>query len=51
MDLPTYEPPAEPDRTPRPNPIIDTPATVDACTRDYENAARVRAELDKQQRN
>ncbi|MGW9437957.1 hypothetical protein [Streptomyces sp. NPDC055607] len=50
MDLPAYERPAEPDRTPRPNTIIDTPATAAACTRDYEAATRVRAEIDKQQK-
>lgn len=48
MDTPTYDPPAEPDRTPRPNPIIDTPATQAACAADYATAGRVRAEMDKQ---
>ncbi|MER7908278.1 hypothetical protein [Streptomyces sp. NPDC096068] len=50
MDLPAYEPPAEPDRTPRDNPLFTETATVDACARDYEAAARVRAEIDKQQK-
>ncbi|MFE6225462.1 hypothetical protein [Streptomyces sp. NPDC057854] len=50
MDTPTYEPPAEPDRTPRPNPILAEPATPAACARDYEAAAAIRATIDKQQR-
>lgn len=50
MDTPTYEAPSEPDYTPRPNPIADTPATHADCARDYEAAAPVRAQLDKQQR-
>ncbi|MFB7354836.1 hypothetical protein [Streptomyces gardneri] len=49
MDTPTYEPPAEPDRTPRPNAIIDAPATPAACAADYVAGAPVRATLDKQQ--
>ena len=48
MDTPTYEPPAEPDRTPRPNAIVDAPATPAACAADYATAGRVRAEMDKQ---
>lgn len=32
---------------PRPNPILDEPATVAACTRDYEAAADIRARLDR----
>lgn len=48
MDTPTYEPPAEPDRTPRPSQLFAEPATPAACTRDYENAAAVRATIDKQ---
>ena len=50
MDTPVYDPPAEPDRTPRASTIIDEPATPAACARDYEAAGAVRAELDKQQR-
>ncbi|MER8233497.1 hypothetical protein [Streptomyces sp. NPDC094049] len=48
MDTPTYEPPAEPDRAPRPNPLFAEPATPKACAADYEAGARVRATLDKQ---
>ena len=48
MDTPTYEPEPTPDRTPRPNPIVDAPATPAACAEDYAAAARVRAEMDKQ---
>lgn len=48
MDTPTYEAPPAPDYTPRPNPIVDTPATAADCARDYEAAAGVRARLDKQ---
>jgi len=40
----------EQDRTPRPNPIVDTPATLADCARDYQAAAHIRDELDKQQR-
>ena len=50
MDTPTYEPPAEPDRTPRANTILAEPATPAACTRDYESAAAVRATISKQER-
>lgn len=50
MDLPEYEPPADPDYTPRPNPIFSEPATPAACARDYDAAAHVRATLDKQER-
>ncbi|MBP2583011.1 hypothetical protein J3A78_003489 [Streptomyces sp. PvR006] len=50
MDTPTYDPPAEPDRTPRPSTIIDAPATLADCAQDYADAAPVRATLDKQQR-
>lgn len=49
MDLPTYAAPAEPDRTPRANPIIDAPATAADCARDYENGADVRATVAKQE--
>ncbi|MFF5421821.1 hypothetical protein [Streptomyces misionensis] len=50
MDTPTYEPAPEPDRTPRPNPLFAEPATPAACTRDYEQAASVRATMSKQER-
>lgn len=50
MDTPTYDPPAEPDRTPRPNQLFAEPATPAACTRDYESAAAVRATMSKQER-
>lgn len=51
MDTPTYEPAPEPDRTPRPSTILAEPATHAACARDYENAAPIRATLDKQNRS
>lgn len=51
MDTPTYEPPAEPDYTPRTNPIVDAPATHAACAQDYAEGGHVRATLDKQQGN
>ncbi|XUM01247.1 hypothetical protein ACQ86F_31705 [Streptomyces venezuelae ATCC 10712] len=50
MDTPTYEPAPEPDRTPRPNPIIDAPATAASCAEDYAAAPDVRATFDKQRR-
>ncbi|MEU7074712.1 hypothetical protein AB0B30_32605 [Streptomyces narbonensis] len=50
MDTPTYEQPAKPDYTPRPNPIVDTPATAALCARDYADAAPIRATIDKQTR-
>ncbi|AAR29713.1 hypothetical protein VWBp23 [Streptomyces phage VWB] len=50
MDTPTYEPNVEPDRTPRPSPIVDAPATPAACAEDYADAAGVRLALDKQLR-
>ncbi|MEW1638633.1 hypothetical protein AB0469_31815 [Streptomyces sp. NPDC093801] len=40
----------EPDRTPRENSVLSEPATVDACARDYADAADVRATLSKQGR-
>ncbi|MFE3578734.1 hypothetical protein [Streptomyces vinaceus] len=40
----------EPDRTPRENTVIAEPATVEACRRDYEAAADIRAVLGKQGR-
>ncbi|MFF8839593.1 hypothetical protein [Streptomyces sp. NPDC015130] len=48
MNTPTYEPPAEPDRTPQPNAILAEPATPAACARDYADAAPIRATIDKQ---
>jgi len=48
MDTPTYEPAPAPDRTPRPNPIVDAPATPADCAGDYEAATDVRAQLAKQ---
>ncbi|MFF5285211.1 hypothetical protein [Streptomyces sp. NPDC013171] len=50
METPTYEPAPEPDRAPRSNPIVDAPATLDACAEDYASASGVRATLDKQLR-
>ncbi|MFE2555996.1 hypothetical protein ACFXGT_08160 [Streptomyces sp. NPDC059352] len=50
MDTPTYAPAPEPDRTPRPSTIIDTPATPVACAEDYAAASDVRATFDKQRR-
>ncbi|MFB6626487.1 hypothetical protein ACFCWD_28965 [Streptomyces sp. NPDC056374] len=50
MDTPVYEPAPEPDRSIRPNSIIDVPATPAACAQDYEAAAPIRATLDKQQK-
>lgn len=45
---PTYEAAPEPDRTPRANTVVDAPATVADCARDYEAATDVRAQLAKQ---
>ncbi|WP_165854446.1 hypothetical protein [Streptomyces sp. V2] len=42
------EPQPQPDRTPRPNPILAQPATVTDCRTDYEDAADVRRRLDQQ---
>ncbi|MFC7929152.1 hypothetical protein [Streptomyces cinereoruber] len=50
MDLPTYEPPAEPDRTPRYRPTVEPPTTVADCRADYDAGARVRDRIDKQQK-
>ncbi|MFC8155849.1 hypothetical protein ACFUO0_17610 [Streptomyces cinereoruber] len=52
MDLPEYETPAEPDRTPRYRPTEEPPTTVADCLADYATpqAARIRATCDKQQR-
>ena len=44
-----HAPAPAPDRTPRPNPIADAPATTAACARDYGNAADVRATAAKQE--
>jgi hypothetical protein len=48
MDLPEYEPAPEPDRTPRPNRIVDAPATPMGCALDYNAGEDVRDEMDKQ---
>ncbi|WP_329616444.1 hypothetical protein OG244_28360 [Streptomyces brevispora] len=40
---------AEEPTTPRENPIVAEPATPDACRRDYENGADVRATVARQQ--
>ena len=48
MDTPTYQAAPEPDRTPRANPIVDQPATVADCGRDFGSGASVRAAMDKQ---
>jgi hypothetical protein len=45
---PKYAPAPAPDRTPRANPIVDAPATVADCARDYEAGADVRATAAKQ---
>ncbi|MFJ2249423.1 hypothetical protein [Streptomyces sp. NPDC087862] len=37
-----------PDREPRPNRIVDAPATVATCAEDYRNGADVRATAAKQ---
>ncbi|WP_225811308.1 hypothetical protein [Streptomyces spinosus] len=39
----------EPDRTPRANAILAEPATVDACNREYAEAADVRQTLAAQE--
>ena len=46
---PKYAPAPAPDRTPRPNTIVDAPATVADCARDHEAAGDVRAQLAKQE--
>ncbi|WP_168714677.1 hypothetical protein [Streptomyces sp. A0592] len=48
IDKPSAPAPPEPDRTPRENTILSEPATVEACARDYETAAHIRALLAKQ---
>lgn len=48
MDTPTYEPAPEPDYTPRYRPSDEPPTTHADCARDYDNAADVRAKMDKQ---
>lgn len=52
MDLLDYtpEPAPEPDRTPRYRPTDEPPTTVADCRADYDAAARIRAEIDKQQK-
>lgn len=37
-----------PDRTPRPHPFADRPATQPDCARDYRAGADVRAAMDEQ---
>lgn len=49
MDLPAYAPEPEPDRTPRPNRIVDAPATLMGCALDYNAGADVRATVAKQE--
>ncbi|HEX9755731.1 MAG TPA: hypothetical protein VGA42_08480 [Gemmatimonadales bacterium] len=39
----------EPDRTPQPNRILNEPADVAACARDYADAADVRQTMAQQQ--
>lgn len=51
MDLPAYEPPAEPDRTPRYRPAVEPLTTVADCRADYDAAKAIRDRIDKQQRN
>jgi hypothetical protein len=48
IDKPTPPAAPEPDRTPRENSILAEPATVEACRRDYDAGADVRALLAKQ---
>lgn len=43
------EQPPEPNLTPRPNPILAEPATVQACQQDYADAADVRQTLAAQE--
>jgi hypothetical protein len=49
MPQPTQQPPDQPTRTPQPNRILAEPATVQACTRDYADAADVRQTMAQQQ--
>lgn len=42
------EPQPKPDYTPRPNPILAEPATVQACQQDYADAADVRQTMARQ---
>lgn len=44
-----HAPTPTPDRAPRANPIVDQPATVQACARDYAQGADVRANLTAQE--
>jgi hypothetical protein len=48
IDKPIPAAAPEPDRTPRPNSIVDTPATVHGCRLDYNAGADVRAVMAKQ---
>lgn len=45
---PTQQPPEQPTLTPQPNRILAEPATVEACARDYANAATVRDTIAQQ---
>ncbi|MDQ0943291.1 hypothetical protein [Streptomyces sp. V1I1] len=46
----TDQPPEQPSPAqPRPNPIVDAPATVEACAEDFASGASVRAQMFKQQ--
>ena len=45
---PKYKAAPAPDRTPRPNPIVDAPATVADCASDYDAGGDVRATAAKQ---
>lgn len=37
-------------KAPKPSSILDEPATIAACRRDYESAAEARADFARQQR-
>lgn len=42
---PAYQPAEEPDRTPRPSPIVSEPSTVESCQADYADADDIRRRL------
>lgn len=44
----TEHPVEQSDRTPRPNPILAEPATVELAQRDYADGADIRGRLDQQ---
>jgi len=46
---PKYKAAPAPDRTPRPNTIVDAPATVADCASDYDAGGDVRATAAKQE--